>query len=42
MLNADETPIFLNMPSNKTIEKIGKKLLLLILKDKNNLAFFVF
>lgn len=25
MLNADETPIFLNMPSNKTIEKIGKK-----------------
>ena len=25
MLNADETPIFPNMSSNKTIEKIGKK-----------------
>ena len=25
ILNTDETPIFLNMPSNKTVEIIGKK-----------------
>ena len=25
MLNANETPLFLNMPFNKTVEKIGKK-----------------
>ena len=35
--NADGTPIFLNMPSNKTVEKKGKKkLLILIPKDKKN------
>ena len=26
ILNADETLIFINMPSNKTVEKIGKKI----------------
>ena len=25
ILNADETPVFFNMPSTKTVEKIGKK-----------------
>ena len=25
ILKADETPFFLNMPSNKTVEKNGKK-----------------
>ena len=34
--NNDETPIFLNMPSSKTIEKKGKKILLFIHKIKKN------
>ena len=40
ILNADETPVFFNMPSAKTVEKIGKKAVTISTQGQEKLRVF--